>query len=113
MKIAGPILFFVVLVTIVISVPAYFAARRRRQFKALADRLGLEFSQEDAFDLPEEYFAMEAFGRGSDRRAYNQIFGELKERQVLLTDYCYSERGNKGSQSCPLYLLHDPARKGT
>jgi hypothetical protein len=75
------------------------ADQRQKALAALAAEMGLSFSAEDPFDLPERFGHLEVIDQGHDREASNVLHGEWDGRRVTAFDYEYKTGSGKDEDS--------------
>jgi len=88
----GGIVIFILFVAIIIAAAIYasIAARKRREeLFALATRLGLSFRPENDRALASQYGFLDKLAQGSNRYAFNVLYGGYRGHQVLVFDYHY------------------------
>ena len=95
---------------IAIAIYVNLAAKRRVQaLAALAASNGLEFNEEDPFNLPDRLAGISQFNQGNSRKASNVIHGTYAGRDVLLFDYQYTTGSGKNRHTHRLSACLEPA----
>jgi hypothetical protein len=98
-----PLVIVVVLVVIVISaIYGLIQARKRREgLFELAQRLGLNFSAAEDYELADRYNFLKQLAQGENRYARNVLSGIYQQNQVLAFDYHYEtySQGKNGRQT--------------
>lgn len=104
-----PLIFIVVIgLFIALAIWGMIANRKRREAIAmLAHRLGLNYSTEHDYHLAERYAFLDKLAQGSDRYAFNILFGTYKGHRVQAFDYHYEtySRDNKGNRQTHHHYL--------
>lgn len=97
----GAVLVVVGIVVVVgaLIIGAIMAAQRRKDLAAVAASLGIQYSAEDPFDLPDRHANMRAFDEGHSKRAYNTIYGKKDGLDTIITDYQYTVGSGKNSHT--------------
>jgi len=99
--------FVIVAVLVVIVVGAIYSliqARKRREgLFMLAQRLGLNFSEEEDYELPDRYSFLKQLAQGENRYARNVLSGTYQQNPVRVFDYHYEthttdSKGNRQTQ---------------
>lgn len=80
---------FALLVGVLIWAGWYFAKQRREALAAVAARLGLRFDPAQDHGFDERYRFLDKLRSGSNRYAFNRLFGSYQGRTVELCDYHY------------------------
>lgn len=80
---------FALVVTVVLLVSWFLNKLRRDAMAAEAHRLGLQFSADDIFQIPEAFAHFSDFTQGHSRRASNVMYGKRDGQRVLAFDYRY------------------------
>ncbi|MHC4638285.1 MAG: hypothetical protein ACYTBP_05105 [Planctomycetota bacterium] len=76
------------------------AKKRREDLNCLAQKLGMSFHPEKNYDLDNEYKFLDALRQGSNRYAYNILYGDYKDQYLQVLDYHYETHStnSKGHQ---------------
>ncbi|HKQ37346.1 MAG TPA: hypothetical protein VJ063_04650 [Verrucomicrobiae bacterium] len=107
------VFFAIVLVTVVIAVNVA-AKKRRESLAALAQRLGLMFEAGRDFQMAGRFGFLNRLAQGSNRYAFNTLWGNFREHAVYAFDYHYEthSRDSEGRQqtndhyfSCLILML--------
>jgi hypothetical protein len=100
-----PFVIVVVLIVIVISaIYGMIQARKRLEgLFELAQRLGLNFSAAEDYELADRYRFLKQLAQGENRYARNVLSGTYQQNQVLAFDYHYEthstdSKGNRTTQ---------------
>lgn len=101
---------FVAVFVLLIVVGLKQAAARRKELAALAAKRGWSFREDDDGDFPERFEPFDCFNRGSSRRIFNTLRGEVPSRFGSLAlqsgDYRYTTGSGKHRHTHRLsYLL--------
>ena len=100
-----PMVMVVVLIVIVIgAIYSMIQARKRREgLFELAQRLGLDFSAAEDYELAERFGFLKQLAQGENRYARNVLSGTYQQNRVLVFDYHYEthstdSKGNRTTQ---------------
>ena len=97
----GPVVIFI-LVAIAIVIGAIFSAiaaqKRREEIAILAAKLGLSYTSQHNYSLPDEFGFLDKLDQGSNRYAYNILEGTIRGHREKAFDYHYEthSRDSKG-----------------
>ena len=86
------ILVVVIVIALIIAgiVFGMLAAKKRREaFAILAQKHGMSFHPEKDYDLAGEFRFLDALRQGSNRHAYNILYGGYKDQYLQVLDYHY------------------------
>ena len=86
------ILIFALIIALVIAVAVLghlWEKKRREAFAALAQRLGLQFAPGRDTTIPLRYGFLDALRQGSNRYAFNILYGQCQQFPVIVFDYHY------------------------
>ncbi len=104
--------FVFILFAVVAGLAVYFGwraqQRRREELTALAAECGLEYSEDDPFDLPNYLSRIGTFDQGSSRKASNVLHGEWRGRRVIAFDYQYTTGSGKNRHTHHLSACLQP-----
>lgn len=81
-------LFAVLVIALIVGAWLY-ERKRRQEFQALADRLGLSYRRKDPY-IAQRFQFLDRLCRGSDRYAFNILEGERQDRPVCIFDFHYA-----------------------
>lgn len=100
----GPFLF--ILLAVAVALGAFYVSyqmklARQRAFAAVAARLGLRYSPDDAFNL--DSLPFDLFGKGDGRACENVMFGTWQGNDVKTFDYWYRVRNFNGKTTSTTY----------
>lgn len=100
---AGVVVLALILAAVVAWISYSLKQQRIKDLASAAARLGLEFSHEDPFALPDRPFAL--FAKGDGRGAENVMWGVRDGHEVIAADYWYFETTHhpKGGTSRTYY----------
>lgn len=110
------VFFGIVLIAVVVAVN--IAAKKRREALAmLAQRLGMMFEPARDYQMAERFAFLNKLAQGSNRYAFNTLWGNYREHAVYAFDYHYEthSRDSEGRQqtddhyfSCLILMLQRP-----
>jgi len=98
------LLLFGALVAAILIIGEIQAAKRREAWRALADRLGCSFTANDPFNIPWSY-PQPLFNRGRAQKAYNVLWGRVKDAELFCFEYRYTEGSGKSRHTHHLTCL--------
>jgi hypothetical protein len=84
------VIFGVIAVIAIVAILSYLSAQKRRQaMMALAARLGLRFDPQKDWDLAKRYSFLNKLRAGSNRYAFDTLWGNYQGRDVVVFDFHY------------------------
>ncbi|MFC1498563.1 hypothetical protein ACFLS1_08865 [Verrucomicrobiota bacterium] len=97
-------IIFVIFILAAAGIAALFALaakKRREALSALAAKLGLSFDREKNRNIADQYGFLDALKQGSNKYAFNVIFGTYKDHNIKTFDYHYETHStnSKGQRS--------------
>jgi hypothetical protein len=85
--------FVIVAVLVIIAIGAIYGMIQARKWREglfeLAQRLGLDFSAAEDYELADRYGFLKQLAQGENRYARNVLSGTYQQNQVLVFDYHY------------------------
>ncbi len=99
MEFAIPILIFLLVAAIIITIAVTASIMERKRKAALAEfasRWGLSFRPERDYELAKAFRWLDALARGSNRYAYHIMSGAWQNHEILLFDYHYQVTTSNG-----------------
>ena len=85
-----PLIILVVALIIGVAIYSAIQAQKRRDaFVQLAAKLGFRFQPDNDYDIPDRFEFLEKLDQGSNRYAFNILWGELAGERVDVFDYHY------------------------
>jgi hypothetical protein len=98
----GAVLLFLSFVALAIGVVYLvhlYYKKRREALIALAQKMELNYSPKDIFNIPERFSHLDLFNQGDSRKAYDLLYGEKDGTDVLLFAYKYTIGSGKNSST--------------